>query len=267
MADPGAFWWEQARALSWFHPPDSMMEVDFSEGDIAWFRGGKLNACYNAVDRHAQQRPDDVAMIWVGNDPGVIQKITYRELRKQICRFANLLKAQGVKKGDRICIYMPMIPELATAVLACARIGAVHSVVFGGFSAESLRDRILDAGCRLVITANEGLRGAKPIALKVLVDQAIDGLDLVERVLVARRTDSPTHMKAGRDLWLDEQLPLHRPSCPVEWMDAEDPLFILYTSGSTGKPKGVLHTTGGYLCYASTTFRWAFDARPGDIHF
>ena len=267
VADPGAFWWEQARALSWFHPPDSMMEVDFSEGDIAWFRGGKLNACYNAVDRHAQQRPDDVAMIWVGNDPGVVQKITYRELRKQVCRFANLLKAQGVHKGDRICIYMPMIPELATAVLACARIGAIHSVVFGGFSAESLRDRILDAGCRLVITANEGLRGPKPIALKSLVDQAIEGLELVERVLVARRTPTATAMKAGRDLWLDEQLPLHRPSCPVEWMDAEDPLFILYTSGSTGKPKGVLHTTGGYLCYAATTFRWAFDARPGDIHF
>ena len=233
---------------------------------MSWFAGGQLNVSYNCVDRHLAERGDQTAIIWAADEPGEYQPISYRQLKHQVARVANVLKAQGVRKGDRVCIYLPMIPELAYTMLACARIGAVHSVVFAGFSADALRDRILDAGCRIVVTANEGLRGGKPIPLKATVDRAIEGVDLVERVLVAARTETEVPMRPGRDLWLAEAMESERSTCPVEWMDAEDPLFVLYTSGSTGKPKGLMHTTGGYLLYASMTHRLIFDLQPGDVY-
>ncbi|HEV7670148.1 MAG TPA: acetate--CoA ligase [Thermoanaerobaculia bacterium] len=263
---PEAFWLEQAEILDWFSPPRSAGQWDFAEVDISWYPGGKLNACYNCVDRHAATQPDKTAILWAADEPGEYRSISYREVQREVSRTANVLIAHGIRKGDRVCIYLPMIPELAYAMLACARIGAVHSVVFAGFSAESLRDRILDAGCRLVLTANEGLRGGRRIALKATVDQAIEGLDLVETVLVARRTDTEVPMREGRDLWLDEELARQRATSPIEWMDSEDPLFVLYTSGSTGKPKGLLHTTGGYLVYAAFTHRTVFDLREDDVY-
>ena len=267
LRDPAAYWAREASLLSWFHPWEEVVRQDPLTADFAWFSGGKLNAAYNCVDRHAAATPDKTAILWARNEPGEYEPISYRYLSQRVGRMANLLLELGVRKGDRVCLYMPMIPELCVAVLACARIGAVHSVVFAGFSAESLRDRILDAGARVVLTANEGLRGARPIPLKAVVDDAIEGLSVVEHVLVARRTAAEVPMRAGRDRWLDPELSRQRPTCPAVWMDAEDPLFILYTSGSTGKPKGVLHTTGGYLTYAVSTFRLVFDARPDDIWF
>jgi acetyl-CoA synthetase len=267
MEDPSGFWGEQARRLDWFHPPTNVLDVDMQEVDFSWYGGGRLNACHNAVDRHLRTQPDKVAIIWAGNEPGHYQHITYRELKHQVARVANVLKAQGVRKGDRVCIYMPMTPAVAYTMLACARIGAVHSVVFAGFSAESLRDRILDSGARIVVTANEAPRGPKAVALKSIVDQAIEGLTQVETVLVSRRTQTAVAMKAGRDKWLEDEMVKHRSTCPVEWMSSEDPLFILYTSGSTGKPKGVMHTTAGYLVYAAMTHEYVFDLRPDDIYF
>ncbi|HEY8022131.1 MAG TPA: acetate--CoA ligase [Thermoanaerobaculia bacterium] len=264
---PEEFWRDQAAALDWFHPPHTILDVDMEEVDFSWYGGGRLNACHNCVDRHLSTQGGKTAIIWAGDEPGVYERISYRKLKHNVARVANVLLALGVKKGDRVCIYLPMIPELAYSMLACARIGAVHSVVFAGFSAESLRDRILDAGCKLVMTANEGLRGGRRIPLKATVDQAIEGLSVVERVLVARRTDAPVPMRSGRDLWLAEEMARHRSTCPVEWMAAEDPLFILYTSGSTGKPKGVLHTTGGYMVYAAMTHRYVFDLHPEDVYF
>ncbi len=266
LDQPEAFWLEQAEILDWFSPPRSAGSWDFAEVDVSWYPGGKLNASYNCVDRHAASQPDKTAILWAADEPGEYRAISYREVQREVCRMANVLSAHGVRKGDRVCIYLPMIPELAYAMLACARIGAVHSVVFAGFSAESLRDRILDAGCRLVITANEGLRGGKRIALKATVDHAVEGLSLVETVLVARRTDAVVAMHEHRDLWLDEELARQRATAPIEWMDAEDPLFVLYTSGSTGKPKGLLHTTGGYLVYAAFTHRTVFDLKPDDVY-
>jgi acetyl-CoA synthetase len=265
--DPAGFWREQSERIEWFVPPRTIVEPGATPGEIAWFTGGKLNACFNCVDRHASATPDKAAIVWAKNEPGEYETITFRELQQQVSRLANVLRAQGVKKGDRVCIYLPMIPELAYAMLACARIGAVHSVVFAGFSAEALRGRIVDADCEVVITADGGLRGPKKIHLKPIVDEAVAGLPLVRRVLVARRTGDAVAMTPGRDLWLDEEMARQRAVCPVEWQDAEDPLFILYTSGSTGKPKGVLHTTGGYIVYAATTHHYVFDARPDDIHF
>ncbi|MCG8455008.1 MAG: AMP-binding protein, partial [Holophagales bacterium] len=238
--DPAGFWREQADRVSWFHPPDDAGYWDYDAVDFSWYEGGKLNACFNAVDRHLQTQPDKTAILWAKDEPGEYEHITYRQLQRRICRVANVLRAHGIRRGDRVCIYLPMIPELAYTMLACARIGAVHSIVFAGFSAESLRDRILDADCRMVVTANEGLRGGKTIPLKHTVDDAVRGLDLVDTVLVARRTDTEVPMTSGRDHWLDDELGKQRATCPTEWMDAEDPLFILYTSGSTGKPKGVL---------------------------
>ena len=266
LADPSGFWRRQAQRVSWFHPFERACEQDFHKAEVAWFLGGKLNASFNCIDRHLVERGEQTAILWVGDEPGTYRHITYRELHEQVGRLANVLRRYGVQKGDRVCIYLPMIPEAAYAMLACARIGAVHSVVFAGFSAESLRDRIVDADCRVVITANEGLRGGKVIPLKHTVDAAIQDLP-IRAVLVAKRTETAVPMQKGRDLWLAEEMVRQRAYSPVEWLDSEDPLFVLYTSGSTGKPKGQLHTTGGYLVYASYTHQLVFDWRPGDIHF
>jgi acetyl-CoA synthetase len=267
LEDPVGFWREHAERLAWFHPPSTTFDADLHEVDFSWFGGGRLNACFNCVDRHLETRGGKTAILWAGDEPGDYRAITYRELKHMVARIANVLLAHGVQKGDRVAIYLPMIPELAATMLACARIGAVHSVVFAGFSAESLRGRILDAGAKLVVTANEGLRGGKRIPLKRTVDDAVEGLASVERVLVALRTDADVPMVAGRDFWLHEEMAKQRSTCPVEWMHSESPLFTLYTSGSTGKPKGVLHTTAGYLLYASLTHELVFDLQEDSVFF
>ncbi len=267
LDDPEGFWRKQAEIISWFHPPSTILDVDMEEVDFSWFGGGRLNACFNCVDRHLSTQPEKVAIIWAEDEPGEYRTITYRELKHQVARVANVLHAQGVKRGDRVIVYLPMMPELAYTMLACARIGAVHSVVFAGFSAEALRGRILDAGAKVVVTANEGLRGGKKIPLKATVDRAIEGLASIETVLVAQRTDAEVPMTQGRDLWLSEETKKQRSTCPVEWMHAESPLYTLYTSGSTGKPKGVLHTTGGYMVYAALTHKLVFDYHPEEIYF
>ncbi len=266
LEDPQAFWLDQAERLSWFQPPSEAGDCDFNSVDISWFAGGQLNACYNCVDRHAQSQPERTAIIWAADEPGEYTHISYRQLQREVSRVANVLLAHGVGRGDRVCIYLPMIPELAYTMLACARIGAVHSIVFAGFSAAALRDRIVDAHCKIVVTANQGLRGGKRIPLKETTDEAVEGLDFVDSVLVARRTDHDSAMRAGRDYWLDQEAAKQRAVCPAEWMDAESPLFILYTSGSTGQPKGVLHTTGGYLVYASLTHQIVFDIHDDDVY-
>jgi acetyl-CoA synthetase len=264
---PEEFWGEMSQALTWFYPPDTILDADPDQVDFSWFGGGRLNACYNAVDRHVKTRPGKPAIIWAKNEPGEYEIITWRDLKHNVGRVANVLKAHGVRKGDRVCIYLPMVPELAYTMLACARIGAVHSVVFAGFSAESLRERILDSGAQVLVTANEGPRGAKRVQTKAIADDAVEGLSQVHSVLVVRRTEAEVPMKSGRDWWLDQEMSKHRGTCPVEWMASEDPLFILYTSGSTGKPKGVMHTTAGYLVYAITTHRYVFDQQPEDVFF
>jgi acetyl-CoA synthetase len=267
LDNPEWFWGEQAKMLTWYHPWQSVFDADYKEVDFAWFSGGRINACFNCVDRHLATQGDKTAIIWAQDEPGQYTHITYRDLKHHVARVANVLLHHGVKKGDRVCLYMTMIPELVYTMLACARIGAVHSVVFGGFSSEAIRDRIVDAQCKVVVTANEGLRGGKKVPLKRTVDRAIEGMSLVECVLVARRTDSDVPMQAGRDHWLDEETAKQRSTCTNEWMGAEDPLFILYTSGSTGQPKGLLHTTGGYLTYAAFTHKLVFDYHPDDIYF
>jgi acetyl-CoA synthetase len=266
LEDPEGFWRDQAALLTWFHPFHTVLDADPEEVDFSWFSGGRLNACFNCVDRHLTERGEKTALLWAKDEPGEYERVSYRKLKHQVARVANVLKAHGVRPGDRVAIYLPMIPELAYTMLACARIGAVHSVVFAGFSAEALRDRILDAGCHVLITADEGLRGGKRIPLKHTADQAIEGLAMVETVLVARRTGAEVPMKQGRDLWLAPEMARQRSTCPVEWMSAEAPLFILYTSGSTGKPKGVLHTTGGYLLFAALTHKVVFDLREDDVY-
>jgi acetyl-CoA synthetase len=266
VEDPSAFWAEQADAfLSWDKRWDTVLDWDFHKGHIRWFEGARLNACYNCVDRHLETRGDQTAFIWEGDDPAKDARITYRQLHERVCRLANVLKSRGVKKGDRVCIYMPMIPEAAYAMLACARIGAVHSVVFGGFSPESIKDRILDSDCRTVITADEGLRGSKHVPLKANVDAALRSCPNVSTVVTVRVTGAKINWVEGRDIWYQEEAAKASAECPVESMDAEDPLFILYTSGSTGKPKGVLHTTGGYLLFAAITHKYVFDYHEGDI--
>ena len=269
LAQPDAFWAEQAGRLSWSRTWDKVSAWDFNQVDIKWYLGGKLNACHNCVDRHvADGHGATTALIWEGNDPAETRRLTYAQLHEQVQRAANALKALGVRKGDRVCIYMQMIPELAVAVLACARLGAVHSVVFGAFSADSLVTRINDSGCKVIITQDTGVRGPKQdIAMKANADLAAPKTPSVEKILVVRRTGSSVTMQAGRDSWWHEALAAADAECAPEVMDAEDPLFILYTSGSTGKPKGALHTTGGYLTYAAFTFHYVFDYKPGDVYW
>ncbi|MBE0510724.1 MAG: acetate--CoA ligase [Chromatiales bacterium] len=269
IKDPEAFWAEQAEQfLDWFKPWDKVLDWSFS-GDvyIKWFEGGKLNVSHNCIDRHLPEKADKVAIIWEGDDPNTDKKITYQELYNEVTRLANVLKTRGVKKGDRVCIYMPMIPEAAYAMLACTRIGAVHSVVFGGFSPEALKDRILDSDCQVVITADEGLRGGRHVPLKANADKALVHCPNVHSVLVVKRTGGNVAWHDKRDLWYHEQVEQASTDCPPEHMDAEDPLFILYTSGSTGKPKGVLHTTGGYLLYAAMTTKYTFDLHENDVYW
>ncbi len=266
--DPEGFWGEQAQKfVTWFKPWDRVLDWDFHKGSIRWFEGGKLNVSYNCLDRHLETRGDQVAILWEGDDPKVDKELTYKQLYEQVCKFANALKSRGVKKGDRVSIYMPMIPEVVVAMLACTRIGAIHSVVFGGFSPEALKDRILDSDCQVVITSDEGLRGAKHVPLKNNVDKALLECPNVHSVIVVKRTGGEIPWHDGRDIWYHEAMAEASSECPAEEMDAEDTLFILYTSGSTGKPKGVLHTTGGYLLYTAMTHKYVFDYHDGDIYW
>ncbi|MDC1239163.1 acetate--CoA ligase, partial [Pseudomonadales bacterium] len=265
---PETFWPEMANEfLTWSKPWEQLTESNLMTGTAGWFIGGKLNACYNCVDRHLPERAQQTAILWEGDDPSQQATITYQDLHQRVCQLANLLIQRGVKKGDRVCLYMPMIPEAAYAMLACARIGAVHSVVFGGFSPQALQDRILDSDCQTVITADEGVRGGKTVPLKVNADLALEHCPNVHSVIVVRHTGGFVSMQPERDLWYNDETILQLPSCPAEPMDSEDPLFILYTSGSTGKPKGVLHTTGGYLLQAAMTHRYVFDYHDGDIYW
>jgi acetyl-CoA synthetase len=268
IKDPEGFWGEQAQNLEWFKKWDKVL--DYSFGDeiyIKWFQGGKINVTVNCLDRHLKTaRKNKVALIWEG-EPGDSRKYTYQQLYEEVCKFANVLKKKGVKKGDRVTIYMPMIPELPIALLACARIGAIHSIVFGGFSAEALKDRILDANASTLITTDASYRSSKVIGLKSNADTALASCPMVKTVIVCNRTNTKIDMKAGRDFWWHEEMAAKdiKPECPPEVMDAEDPLFMLYTSGSTGKPKGVLHTQAGYIIFVMTTFKWIFDYRDEDI--
>jgi len=269
LADPEAFWGKHGLRLDWIKPYTKVKNTSFDEADfrVRWYEDGVLNVSANCIDRHLEKRGDQVAILWEGDEPDQSRAITYKELHAEVCRFANVLKANGARKGDRVTIYMPMIPETAYAMLACARIGAVHSVVFGGFSPDSLANRIIDCDSKLVITADEGVRGGKIIPLKANVDAALAHAPGVERVIVVTRTGAGAPMQDGRDIVYEDAAAEARAECPPEPMGAEDPLFILYTSGSTGKPKGVLHTTGGYLVYAAMTHQYVFDYHDGDIYW
>jgi len=266
VADPTGFWAAQAERFTWRKKWNEVLQWDFDRPDVKWFVGGKLNITENCLDRHLATRGDQTAILWEPNDPAeAAQRISYRELHDRVCRYANVLKRNGVKKGDRVCIYMPMIPELSIAVLACARIGAIHSVVFAGFSAQSIADRIQDADAAFVLTSDGMARGAKKVAVKSIVDEALMTCPGVERVIVTKRTGDAVTMKDGRDVWLREELEHVNAECPPEEMDSEDMLFILYTSGSTGKPKGVVHSCGGYMVYADYTFRNVFQYEENDV--
>ncbi|TAK61546.1 acetate--CoA ligase [Methylobacter sp.] len=268
IAEPEAFWAEQAKQfLDWNKPWDKISDCDFKTGHIRWFEGGKLNVSVNCVDRHLATRGDQVAIIWEGDNPAQDKKITYRQLHEQVCKFANVLKAQGAKKGDRVCIYLPMVSEAAAVMLACTRIGAVHSIVFGGFSAEALKDRIQDADCRFLVCADEGHRGGKIVPIKANADEAAAACPGLEKVIVIKNTGNPVDWHEQRDIWYHEAMATATADCPAEEMDAEDPLFILYTSGSTGKPKGVLHSTGGYLLHTAMTHKYIFDYHDGDVYW
>ena len=263
---PERFWAQMANEfLAWDTKWGTVVKYDFIKGEAAWFAGGKLNVSYNCIDRHLPQRAEQTALIWEGDDPGDCKHITYSDLKDHVCRLANVLKTRGVRKGDRVCIYMPMIPEAAYAMLACTRIGAVHSVVFGGFSPEALKDRILDSDCQTLITADEGVRGGKTISLKANADKALASCPNVHTCLVVKRTGGDIAWQEDRDIWYHASVDGADSHCAPESMDAEDPLFILYTSGSTGKPKGVLHTTGGYLLQSAMTFKYVFDYREGEV--
>ncbi len=267
LEDPSGFWGEQARAmLSWQRPFDRVCDWDMATGSSTWFAGGQLNASVNCLDRHLERRGDQVAILWEGDEPGDVRRLTYRDLHAEVCRFANALAARGVRKGDRVAIYMPMVPEAAVAMLACARLGAPHSVIFGGFSADSVRDRVLDADCRVVITADEGLRGCKVVPLKKTVDHALNECPAVHTVFVLRRTGGAVRMHAARDVWWHDAVAAQRPYCPPAVLDSEDLLFLLYTSGSTGQPKGIAHSTAGYLLYSALTHKYVFDHREGDVY-
>jgi len=269
ISDPDGFWGEQAKRLDWVKFPTKVGNWSFELGKVSikWFEDGVINAAYNCIDRHLEKRGDQVAIIFEGDDPGVSKKVTYKQLHEEVCRFANVLKAHGVKKGDRVTIYLPMILEAAYAILACARIGAPHSVVFGGFSPDSLAGRIKDAASSIVITADEGLRGSKKVPLKDNADAAADKAGGVKTMIVVRHTGVKVNMQAGRDVYYDEAAKSVSADCPCEPMNAEDPLFLLYTSGSTGQPKGVLHTTGGYLLHVALTHLYTFDYHDGDIYW
>jgi acetyl-CoA synthetase len=267
ITDPEGFWGEIANGFHWQQKWTKVREYDFKDKIwIKWFAGAKTNISYNCLDRHLEKRANQVALLWEGNEPTEDKKITYKELHEQVCKFANVLKSQGVKKGDRVCLFLQMVPELPVAMLACARIGAVHSVVFGAFSEDSLRDRIQDSTCKVLITQDTALRGNKnDIPMKSKADKAVAQCPSIEKVIVVKRTGHTVPMQAGRDLWWGDLMQTAQPKCEPEWMDAEDPLFILYTSGSTGKPKGVLHTTAGYMVFTAVTHKWIFDYHDGDI--
>jgi acetyl-CoA synthetase len=269
VKDPNGFWGEQAKRLDWIKPFSKVKNTSYDPSNVSikWFEDGTLNVCHNCVDRHLAKRGDQTAILWEGDDPKDDKKLTYKQLHAEVCRFANVLKSRGVKKGDRVTIYLPMIPEAAISMLACARIGAVHSVVFGGFSPDSLAGRIEDCKSNVVVTADEGVRGGRKIPLKANVDAACDKVGGVNSVIVVKRTNAPVTMKSGRDIYYDETAKTVGADCPCEEMNAEDPLFILYTSGSTGKPKGVLHTSAGYLVYTSITHQYVFDYHDGDIYW
>src|SRR5580700_1821360 len=269
IKDPNAFWAEQAKRIYWMKQFTKVKNASFAKPNVSikWFEDGATNAAYNCIDRHLRSRGNQIAIIWEGDDPKESKTITYKQLHDEVCRMANVLRNRNVKKGDRVTIYMPMIPEAAYAILACARIGAIHSVVFGGFSPDSLAGRIEDCKSNVVITADEGLRGGRKVPLKANTDAAIDKAGGVDHVIVVRRTGAPVNMLPGRDVWYHDAADQVTAECPCEHMNAEDPLFILYTSGSTGKPKGVLHTTGGYLVYVSMTHQDVFDYHDGDIYW
>lgn len=268
VEQPEAFWADIANNFQWHRPWDKVLEWNFTEPKISWFEGAKLNITENCLDRHLETNGNKLALVWEPNDPKErFVRYTYRELQEQVCRFGNVLRKNGVGKGDRVCIYMPMIPELAVAVLACARIGAVHSVVFAGFAAHSVADRINDSGCKMVITADALNRGAKQIPCKAVVDEALAECQSVEKVIVFERVGWPVHMEPGRDLWWHDEMKGISANCPAEVMEAEDMLFILYTSGSTGKPKGVVHTCGGYMVYTAYTFANVFQIKPNDVYW
>ena len=269
IEDPERFWKEQGQRINWIKPYEKIKDVSFLQNDvhIKWYYDGTLNAAANCIDRHLSKRGDQVAIIWEGDDPTNHKSITYKELHKQVCKFANCLKSLGVKKGDRVTIYLPMIPEIAVSVLACARIGAIHSVIFGGFSPDSIAGRIQDCQSTVIITSDEGVRGGKPIPLKGNTDEALKKCPGVEKCIVVKRTDADINWVSGRDHWYHDLMENSNADCVPEEMSAEDPLFILYTSGSTGKPKGVLHTTGGYMVYASMTHQYVFDYHPGEIYW